>query len=311
MKRRSLLIGAMLGTAAAATANRAFAQASPTQRKATFVLVHGSWHGAWCYAKVLPHLIAAGHPAVAIDLPGHGLFAQFPKSYSTRDPAAFATEPSPLANLTLADYVDSIGSVIDELMKAGSGPVVLLGHSMGGMPITAVGEAMPQKIKKLIYLTAFLPASGTAGADYLKIPEADGEKVTPVFRADPTKVGVLRLDPNSTDADYIAQLKAAFAGDVSNTEWAAICNLLTPDDPVATFGTPIKTTKERWGRIPRSYIRCTEDYAIRIRVQDKYIALADAFTPENKTQVVTFNTSHSPFISKPIELGASLIKLAS
>ena len=312
MKRRDLL-AMTISMVAATSATSAIARESSTKRKPSFVLVHGSWHGAWCYAKVLPHLIEAGHMAIALDLPGHGLSAQFPRSYSVRplDAAAFATEPSPLAKTALDDYVKAIGSVIDSLMQAGSGPVILLGHSMGGMPITAVGEAMPQKIKKLIYLTAFMPASGTAGVDYLKIAEAEGELVTPGFKADPTKVGVLRLDPNSTDSAYIAQLKAAFAGDVSDTEWAAICNLLTPDDPVSPFATPIKTTKERWGRIPRAYIRCAQDYAIRIRQQDKFIALADAFVPKNKTEVVTLDTSHSAFMSKPAELAAALIKLAS
>jgi pimeloyl-ACP methyl ester carboxylesterase len=311
MKRRDVLVAA--GVAAAASVTSAVAQDSSAKRKPSFLLVHGSWHGAWCYAKILPHLINAGHMAAAVDLPGHGLSAQFPKSYSARplDAAAFATELSPLAQLTLDDYAKAIGSAIDGLMQGGSGPVILLGHSMGGMPITAVGEAMPEKIRKLIYLTAFLPASGTAGTDYLATPEAEGEKVTPAFKADPTKVGVLRLDPNSTDPAYIAQLKAAFAGDVSDAEWAAICNLLTPDDPVAIFATPLKTTRERWGRLPRAYIRCTQDCAIRIRQQDKYIALADAFVPNNKTEVVTFETSHSPFMSKPAELAAALIKLAS
>jgi pimeloyl-ACP methyl ester carboxylesterase len=312
MNRRDIL-GATVAAGAVATAGQTVsAQGTSTRDKPAFVLLHGSWHGAWCFAKLIPHLTKAGHLAVAKDLPGHGLDAKFPKSYKARplDTAAFAIEPSPLAGIKLDDYVKSVVSTIDELMAASSGPVILLGHSMGGLPITAVGEAVPEKIKKLVYLTAYMPASGVPGAAYAQTPEAEGAKVGAAMRADPTKIGALRLDPRSIDPDYAANLKAAFAGDISDEEWEAMSNFLTPDDPIAPFATPINTTVERWGRIPRAYIQCTEDYAIRPRLQQKYIELADTFVPDNKTEVITLKSSHSPFISKPAELAAVMLKLA-
>jgi pimeloyl-ACP methyl ester carboxylesterase len=312
MNRRDILGATVAAGAVATTGQTASAQGASTQVKPAFVLVHGSWHGAWCYAKLIPYLTEAGHLVAAKDLPGHGLDAKFPKSYRARplDAAAFATEPSPLAGIKLDDYVKSIVATINELMAAGSGPVILLGHSMGGLPITAVGEAVPEKIRKLVYLTAYMPASGVPGAAYTRTPEAEGAKVGAAMRADPAKIGALRLDPRSVDPDYTANLKAAFAGDTSDEEWGAMSHFLTPDDPISPFATPINTTVERWGRIPRAYIQCTEDYAIRPRTQQKYIELADTFVPHNKTEVATLTTSHSPFISKPAELAAVLLKLA-
>lgn len=156
-------------------------------------------------------------------------------------------------------------------MAAGSRPVILLGHSMGGLPITAVDEAVPDKIRKLVYLTAYMPASGIPGAAYSRTPEAEGAKTGAAMRADPAKIGALRLDPRSVDPDYAANLKTAFAGDSSEEEWETMSNFLTPDDPIFPFATPINITVERWGRLPRAYIQCTEDYAIRPRVQQKYI----------------------------------------
>lgn len=77
----------------------------------TFVLVHGSWHAAWCWYKIVPRLERAGHRAIAIDLPGHGL------------------DQTPLTDVTMDSYVDAIGGAVDE---AGE-PVVLVAHSRGGI----------------------------------------------------------------------------------------------------------------------------------------------------------------------------------
>jgi pimeloyl-ACP methyl ester carboxylesterase len=313
MDRREVLCAAITAGALAATSERAVAQNASTPGKPAFVLVHGSWHGAWCYSKVIPHLINAGHVVVAKDLPGHGLDAKFPKSYDARplDAAAFATELSPLAGVKLDDYVRSVVATIDDLTAAGSGPVILLGHSMGGLPITAVGEAIPDKIRKLVYLTAFMPASGVPGGAYSRTPENAGAKAGIPIKGNPSKIGVLRYDTRSSDADYAASLKAAFAADISDEEWTAMSHFLTPDDPAAPFGAPINTTVGRWGKVSRAYIHCTEDYAIRYLLQQKYVALADAFVPNNKTETVTLKSSHSPFMSMPTELAAVLLKLAS
>ena len=69
--------------------------------------------------------------------------------------------------------------------------------------------------------------------------------------------------------------------------------------------------KERWGRVKRAYIKCEKDYAIRPLVQQKLIDLADAFTPSNRTEVLSMDTSHSPFLSAPEALSKLLVKLAT
>lgn len=312
MHRRKLLASAAMGVAGISV-NSGDVAAKETERKPAFVLVHGSWHGAWCFSKLVPYLLKAGHVVAARDLPGHGGLARYPKSFRLRplEAEAFAVEPSPLAGVTLADYVSSTLESIDALVQAGSGPVILLGHSMGGIPITAVGEAAPEKIRKLVYLTAFMPASGVPAIAYSRTPEAEGARVGAAMRADPARVGALRLDPRSTDANYVSNLKQAFAGDVSDAEWEVVQNLLSPDDPAQPFVTPIETTRSRWGRIPRAYIKCSGDFAIRPLTQAKFIDTADQFTPDNKTEVYDLDTSHSPFLSQPETLANVLLELAA
>lgn len=286
---------------------------APTPKKRPFVLVHGAWHGAWTYERVIPLLAAGGHAAVARDLPAHGLNAHIPAAYHARplDAAAFATEPSGSAGTTLADYADSIVATIEQVQALGHEQVVLVGHSMGGVAITAVAERVPEHIARLVYLTAFMPASGVPGVSYIAAPENAGEMVGPQLLADPAAIGALRMDHRSADAAYRANGKLAFYGDVSQQDYDAIANLLTPDVPVAPFATPIATTVERWGSIPRHYIRCLQDRAIRPPLQQRFIAEADAFVPGNPTQVHALDASHSPFMSMPQALAEVLLRIAA
>lgn len=102
---------------------------------------------------------------------------------------------------------------------------------------------MPEKIAHLVYLTAFMPASGVPGVSYIAASENAGEMVGPQLMADPTQIGALRMDHRSTDANYIRQGHLAFYGDVSEEAYTAIAHLLTPDVPVGPFATPITTTR--------------------------------------------------------------------
>ena len=107
---------------------------------ATFVLVHGAWHGGWCYKRVAQRLRAKGHEVYTPTLTGLG-------------------ERSHLlhAGVNLSLHVQDILNVLrwEELSN-----VVLCGHSYGGMVITGVAAAVPDKIASLVYLDAFVPDAG-------------------------------------------------------------------------------------------------------------------------------------------------------
>lgn len=263
----------------------------------TYLLVHGAWHGGWCWSLVAPGLVQAGHRVLTPDLPGNGIHAAIPSSATAApfDPGAFASEVTASATVTLAEQADALESLLTSL----DAPAVLVAHSMGGHVATAVAERVPERIRHLVYVTAFMPASGVPAVAYIQSDENAGELVGPLFQADPEVVGALRIHPSSPDPAHRAAIIAAFAGTVPEDRHAAILHLLTPDLPVQVPASATATTPERWGSIPRTYVRCARDRAIMPACQDRMIAAADAATPGNPTQVVDLDTCHSPFLSDP------------
>ena len=310
-KRRHFLSQVTAGVAGASLAacgGGGNANAGGTGSKPTFVFIHGAWHGGWCWSEMVRLLGEQGFPALALDLPGHGLTARIPVSYNAvpQNPAAVGTEVSALASLTINDYRDMVLKVIRGLTRDGSGPVVLVGHSAGGATLTAVAEAEPSLIKRLVYLTAFAPVKLPSVLDYLSLPSFATSEVPPLFAADPAVVGVARINFIASNA----AAKSAFYADVADAPYAAVANLLTPDEPFGTFTTRVTPTLARWGSVPRGFIRCTLDRAIPIAVQDLMIAEADAFTPNNKFVQKTLAVSHSPFVSNTAGLLDHLIALS-
>jgi len=111
----------------------------------TFVLIHGAWHGAWCWKKIIPLLEKEGHKVEAPDLPGHG------------------SHIVPIAEISLQLYVNHVCKVIDSQTE----PVILVGHSLGGCAISQAAEKRTEKIKTLVYLSAFLLLNDEPAFNYV------------------------------------------------------------------------------------------------------------------------------------------------
>jgi pimeloyl-ACP methyl ester carboxylesterase len=281
--------------------------------KRAIVLVHGAWFGAWAYANVAPRLAAKGITAVAIDLPGHGLSASFPASYFQRpiNPGVFSSEISPLSQISLADHANAILSAVDDLAAAGFSQITVLGHSLAGVAITLAAERSPQKINKLIYLSAFMPVTARPAGAYFGTPQGMQSQLNRLVVADPTTIGASRIDPRSADASYIATARSALCADASDTASQAMMSMMSCDEPAMSFSTPTGATASRWGSVPRSYIACTQDNAVTPDLQALFVSEADALTPSNKTDVRGFASSHCPFVSKPALLADLIATLAA
>ncbi|MDH3233608.1 MAG: alpha/beta fold hydrolase [Alphaproteobacteria bacterium] len=314
MERRDLLKYAALGAAgSAALATSAGHAVAAGSDKPAFVLIHGSWHGAWTWNEMTPLLAKAGFASVAIDLPGAGTRTRFPQSFLKRplDKAAFASEKSPVALVTQADRTAAAIDAVNHAATLGNGKVVLVGHSWGGLTISHVAEAIPEKISAAVYLTAFLLPNGMTPGAMLGDKSFKAGQVAPLFMADPAKTGSLRIDPRSQDSKYVAKAKEAFYADVTDAHFAAIANLLHCDEVAATAGTPMVVTSGRYGKVARHYVRLADDKAIPAAAQDRMVQMVDTSGIGGVTTVHKMSGSHSPFFAQPEALLKVLAKIAA
>lgn len=237
----------------------------------TYLLIHGAWHGGWCWRKVIPLLEARGHGVLAPDLPGHG------------------DDRTPMAKVTLKSYTDRVCEIAREQKE----PVILAGHSMGGVVITQAAEYCPEQIGALVYLCAFLPRNSDS---LMTWASQDKESLVNPSTTSVQAEGTIRFNPEYT--------RDAFYGDCPEEDAAFAQSRLVAQSP-APFGTPVQTTMERWGAIPRYYIECARDRAITLMLQremQKHSACRQTFS---------IPTDHSPFFSAPEQLADIFLRIGS
>lgn len=267
-----------------------------------FLLIHGAWHGAANWVETAECLAQAGHHVSTIDLPGHGPEAKRFEGYPTSDPSVLASAPSASAGISIDEAAEAVIRAIEQ------GPTrpIVVAHSLGGPVASAAAERVPDAIGRLVYLAAFVPMEGRSAAEYAALAEGATGYGQNLFVADPAVVGAIRINP-SGDESYMAQLREAYYHDVPHDVFVSHAARLVPDLPPAFWIAGVNATAQAWGRVPRSYVRCTEDRALAPALQSRMIAEADAMTPGNVFRVLELQSSHSPFASMPKRLAAALV----
>ncbi|MEJ0037002.1 MAG: alpha/beta fold hydrolase [Gammaproteobacteria bacterium] len=232
----------------------------------TFILVHGSWHAAWCWYKLMPRLEKSGHTVLAPDLPSLG------------------RDRTPVNRVSLATWRRRVCEVVDSV----PGQVVLVGHSRGGIVISEVAEHRPERVQSLVYLCAFLLR--------------DGECLTDVAGSDETSLvppNMVMSEDKTSSVIRDEVLRDAFYGECPDDDFA-LARLCLQPEPTLPLTTPLKLTDANFGRVPRVYVECLRDRAIPIALQRRM----HGATPCQR--VLVLDTDHSPFFSRPDELAALL-----
>ncbi|WNV85118.1 alpha/beta hydrolase [Umezawaea sp. Da 62-37] len=277
----------------------------------TFVLVHGSGASSFMWAPIQRDLALLGHRSFAVDLPGHGLEAQYPVAYQApQDLGAWATEASTLAGVTLRDNADRVVEVVRRVAE--HGPVVLVGASLGGTAISVVGNLEPHLVDRLVYISAWSCVERANPVEYMGEPEFATNLLGPLAAlnvGDPAVLGVGRANYRTADPALLAGLKKAIMADTTDEQFRAFLNILQPDESLSVMMGDARVQADTWGTIARSYIRLTGDRSLPIAMQDRLIAEADALTPDNPYDVHTLDTSHVGFVYRAPEVAAILDKL--
>ena len=236
----------------------------------TLVLVHGAFHGAWCWDKVVPLLEQAGHEVVRFDLPGHG------------------EDGTPAVEVTLEAYADRLVEALDALPE----PAVLVGHSLSGTVISQVAEMRPEKIEKPVYLCALLLPSGKSA---IEASQEDSDSV------------ILKNAQVEEDRGRIILaeegMREALYHDCPEEDFERARRLIGPQ-PLAPLGTPVEVTEDNFGSVRRTYVHTTQDRAVSPAAQEKMYAELPC------EKVVSMATGHLPFFAAPEELAGHLDSLA-
>ncbi|MFD2415945.1 alpha/beta hydrolase [Amycolatopsis pigmentata] len=277
----------------------------------TFALVTGAGATSFLWHPMVTELVLRGHRALPVELPGHGFDTVFPDGFGDpREDARFATSPSPLAKFTLDDYVDHTLGVLRR--AAGHGPVVLVGHSLGGSTVTLVANSAPELVARVVYLSAYCCVDVPSVTAYAPSqPPQDsplGRARRLAFAGNPAAIGALRMNVRTGDPEVIAAQHALLMADLDPAHVPAVlAYALQPDEPIQAIAGQAQVEERTWGGLPRTYIRTTEDEVIPLEVQDRMIAEADRLTPGNPFTVHTVAGSHFSPITRAAEIADILV----
>jgi pimeloyl-ACP methyl ester carboxylesterase len=225
---------------------------------ASFVLVHGGAHGAWCWERLIPLLERDPRVsrALAVDLPGHG----------TR----LASKPQD--QIQVADYVDA---VVSDIEGADLSDVVLVGHSLAGITIPHVAARLPQRMRRVVYLSTTNPALGRSIMD-----EMQTNPLSPISRG---------ID---TTAAFCSDLDAA------TTDWLRGRLGPQPMGPMEAKMTRVAGPPE----IPSTYVLLEHDEVLPPAYQLEHARRIGV------DEIVRMAAGHSAFASRPQELAELLLR---
>ncbi len=239
--------------------------------KPTIFLLHGAFQNGYStWRKVMPELDLKGYKVIVVNLPG--------RDDDGKDPKTLSTEI----------YRDTVLQAIE----GETAPVVLVGHSFGGITISNVAEAAPDKIKALVYLSAYLPRDGES---LMTLAQTDRD-------SDLGKPGNLILSPDYALASIQEEQKAnIFANDAIAFDRVEIVESLIPE-PAGPQGIPVKLTEANFGRVPKFYIETTEDHCVSPYLQEQMISHIQL------VKVTKLEAGHASYITQPKAVAAAILE---
>lgn len=244
---------------------------------AHFILVHGAWHGAWCWRRVSDALVRAGHRAHAVTLTGLGERAHLLSS-----------------TITLETH---ISDVINAMEAEEMADVVLAVHSYAGMLGTAVADRLPGRLKHLVYVDAVVPRPGESWSS---------------THASTTREARLAAAQASALFSFPAPDPSIFGLADADCDW--VKRRQTPH-PGHTYSAPLSFDVQRAAGVPRTFVNCTQPPlatidAIRTRVVDPKF-WDGAWLAGGGARIVELKTGHDPMVSAPDALTRLLLDCAA
>ncbi|MEM1161872.1 MAG: alpha/beta hydrolase family protein [Pseudomonadota bacterium] len=188
----------------------------------TFVLMHGAWHGGWCWAQVADALRARGHRVTTPTQTGLG-----ERQHLLSD------------QITLQTFIDDL---VNHILAEDLTDAIVVGHSFGGNALSGSAEAIPERLKELVYLDCTVLAAGERPVDLIQIDDIEGR----IQRAKEDGDGIGMPPPGVETFGVMDAVQAAW-----------LQPRLTPH-PISTMLSPLPITGIPGNGLPARYIACTE-----------------------------------------------------
>lgn len=238
----------------------------------TLVLVHGAFQSASDWGAVVSQLESTGNNVIAVNLPGRDTDGEAAKAIS------------------LQSYIDNVIGVVSTVDQ----PVHLIGHSFGGITITAVAEVIPDNIETLVYIAAYVPEDGESMEKLAYSDKDNGfTEKSFVVAKDYSHATILeedqaRLFGNDADAEQINSLQASMI-----------------KEPLAPIGTPVSITEGNSSSVKKAYIRTLRDQTVSTPLQTKMLMRAKI------DNVIDIDSGHLPYLTEPEQLVGAILKLTN
>jgi pimeloyl-ACP methyl ester carboxylesterase len=230
---------------------------------ASYVLVHGALHAAWCWEPTARTLRARGHQVVAIDLPGRN------------------ASPTEAARLTLDDHVACIARTVDAWPQS-----VLVAHSFGGVPAREFAARHPGAIKMLAYVNAVVPDADLSAFATLSRIEGESVLMTDGALVSSDNGALMSLDPALVIDAFYGRCSA------SDADWAKTRLCAEPVGPLITATTGGANGLQT---PPQLYIGAAHDRSVPPAAQR-------AMCARHGLERIELDSDHSPFLSAPTAL---------
>jgi len=235
---------------------------------AAFLLIHGAWHDERCWELLVPELAARGHAVHTLTLPGHW------------------NRALPSYQISLRRYGHAICAAARQIGE----PVTLVGHSMGGMAISRAAEMQPKLFDQLVYLTAYLPRLNKWTRMRSLALSDENTRLWPAVQTDWLRFRAHIRTELASDVFYHDCPK-----DLADQAVERLCS--QSGLPIVEFA---RITNEGAASRPMTYIECLQDRVISPELQKQMQDHAPF------KEVLTLDSSHSPFLSQPTALAEML-----